>query len=199
MPENTVKAMYKAIDIGVSTIEMDCLITKDSMVILSHNNALNPLHTLKPGGSELDPDKDYIFYQMPFSELKQFDIGSKFYKNFPKQKKYKDHIPLFNDLVDSAQNYIKVNNKKQVFYNIETKTSMGTSGDGKYHPDPEVFIDLLISVIIEKKITPWVIIQSADVRTLQALHKKYPYVRTSILVPKRNHCSRKYGKAGICS
>src|SRR5690606_17001035 len=166
MPENTIPAMYKAIDLGVTTIEMDCLITKDSMVILSHNNALNPLHTLKPDGSELDADKDYIFFQMPYNEIKQFDVGSKSYTKFPQQKKQEAHIPLLANVIDSVQKYIQANKKKQVIYTIETRTSMGASGDGTFHPDPEVFVDLLITVVLEKKTTPWVSIQSADVRTL---------------------------------
>ena len=36
MPENTIPAMLKAIDLGVTTLEMDVVITKDKKVILSH-------------------------------------------------------------------------------------------------------------------------------------------------------------------
>ncbi|MGV3509009.1 MAG: glycerophosphodiester phosphodiesterase family protein, partial [Sphingobacteriaceae bacterium] len=78
--------------------------------------------------------------------------------------------------------YLKANNKPQVFYNIETKSS--PAGDNKLQPEPEVFVKLLMEVIEAKKITPWVIIQSFDFRTLQVLNKKYPHVRTSYLVQK---------------
>ena len=181
MPENTIPAMYKAIDLGVTTLEMDCMITKDSQVILSHNHALNPLHTLEPDGSELDSFRDYTLFHMPYPEIKRYDVGSKIYTRFPRQQKLEAYIPLLSDLIDSVEQYLGVNNKAPVFYNIETKYT-GSSGDGKLHPGPEVFVDLLMQVIIRKQIAPRVIIQSFDVRTLQALHKKYPNVRTSLLV-----------------
>src|SRR5690606_4325611 len=166
MPENTVQAMYKAIDLGVTTIEMDCNISKDSLVILSHNNALNPLHTLDLDGSVLKDQTDYSFFQMPYSQIKRYDVGTKFYEKFPQQRKMEAHIPLLADLIDSVQNYLKTSGKPQVFYNIETK-SMGFVNDGKLHPSPDIFVDLLMRVVMTKKVTPWVIIQSSDVRTLQ--------------------------------
>src|SRR5690606_21774209 len=66
MPENTIAAMIHAIDLGVTTIELDCQVTKDHQVIVSHDNSLNPAHTLKPDGSDLEPrsEKTYTLYQM---------------------------------------------------------------------------------------------------------------------------------------
>jgi glycerophosphoryl diester phosphodiesterase len=85
-----------------------------------------------------------------------------------------------SELIDSVQTYIKVNKRPQVFYNIETKSKAG--GDHKLHPEPETFVKLLMAVIEKKKITPYVTIQSFDLRTLQVLHQKYPQVRTAYLV-----------------
>lgn len=184
MPENTIPAMYKAIDLGVTTIEMDSHITSDGKVILAHDDYINPAHSYKFDGSEI-PKKDakkYVLYQMTYDELRKFDVGSKFFDKFPEQQKIKAHIPLLSDLIDSVQAYLKANNKTQVFYNIETKSE--PAGDNKLQPEPEVFVKLLMDVIETKKITPWVIIQSFDLRTLQVLNKKYPHVRTSYLVSK---------------
>lgn len=36
MPENTIPAMIKAIDLGVNTLELDVVITTDSQVLVSH-------------------------------------------------------------------------------------------------------------------------------------------------------------------
>ncbi len=41
MPENTIPAMLKALDLGVTTLEMDALITQDEKVILSHDAFFN--------------------------------------------------------------------------------------------------------------------------------------------------------------
>jgi glycerophosphoryl diester phosphodiesterase len=37
MPENTIIGFTKAVDIGVTTLEMDVVITKDGQVVVSHD------------------------------------------------------------------------------------------------------------------------------------------------------------------
>ncbi|RZJ79942.1 MAG: glycerophosphodiester phosphodiesterase, partial [Chryseobacterium sp.] len=165
-----------------NTIEMDTKVTADGEVILSHDDYMNPLMTTKPDGTFLTPEEKekFPFMQMPYSEIKKFDVGMKYFPVYPRQRKMKVGIPLLKDLIDSVQQYIKQTGKKQVFYNIETKSSR--AGDNTLNPVPEVFVKKLMDVLISKKITPYVIIQSGDERTLQVLHEKYPYIRTSYLL-----------------
>ncbi len=183
-PENTIPAMLNALKLGVTTLEMDTHITADSKVVLSHDDAVNPLFSLNPEGKEI-PKEDahkYAIYKMPYAEIARFDVGSKPYDKFPQQQKIKAHIPLLSDVIDSVQQYLKANKEPQVFYNIETKSN--PQYDNVYNPEPEKFVDLLMAVIQRKKITPYVVIQSFDKRTLQVLHQKYPQVKTSYLVAK---------------
>lgn len=182
MPENTIPAMIYAVDLGVTTLEMDAHITKDHKVILSHDPYFNRLFALRPDGTEIPKaeEKKHLIYQMNYDEIKKYDVGSKYYSAFPQQKKMKVSKPLLSAVIDSVQAYLKANNKPQVFYNIETKSK--PAGDNITNPEPEVFVKQLMDVIESKKITPWVIIQSFDIRTLQVLHKKYPQVKTSLLV-----------------
>lgn len=180
LPENTIIAMRHAIDLGITTLEMDTHITKDGKVVVTHDDYLSPSFMLTPEGKEIPKSdaKKYPVYQMDYSLLKQFDLGTKFHSEFPQQQKIKSYIPLLADLIDDVQKYSK--GKKQMFYNIETKCS--EKGDGIVNPGPEEFVKLLMDVIEKKGITPYVVIQSFDKRTLQVLHKKYPQVRTSFLV-----------------
>jgi glycerophosphoryl diester phosphodiesterase len=182
MPENTIPAMKNAIDLGITTLEMDTHITVDGQVVLSHDEYINPLFSLGRDGKDISADeaKQLVLYKMPYAVLKQYDVGSKYYSKFPRQKKMKTYMPLLGELIDSVQNYIKSGHKRQVFYNIETKCS--AEGDGLYNPQPEEFVRLLMDVIEKKKITAYVVIQSFDKRTIQIIHKKYPDVRTSYLV-----------------
>ena len=182
MPENTIPAMRKAIDLGVTTLEMDTHITRDNQVVLAHDDYINPLFMLSPEGNEISKAEaeNYALYQMNYEQVRKFDVGSKFHSGFPEQQKLKTYIPLLTEVIDSVQAYLKIKNKPQVFYNIETKSK--PAGDNRLHPDPENFVKLLMAVIREKNITPWVIIQSFDPRTLQVLHRTYPQVRTSFLV-----------------
>src|SRR5690606_10507427 len=156
-----------AIDLGVTTLEMDANITQDGQVILSHDPYINRLFALRPDGTEIPKaeDKKLLVYQMEYAEIKKYDVGSKYYSAFPQQKIMKVCKPLLSDVIDSVQGYLKATGKPQVFYNIETKSKV--SGDNISNPEPEVFITLMMDVIENKKNAPWVIIQSFDVRTLQ--------------------------------
>lgn len=195
MPENTIIAMRNAIDIGVTTLEMDTHITKDGQVVVTHDDYLSPSFMLTPEGKEIPKAdaKKYPIYQMDYTLLKQFDLGSKFLAAFPEQKKIKTNIPLLADLIDDVQTYSK--GKKQPFYNIETKCS--AKGDGIVNPGPEEFVKLLMDVIRKKGITPYVVVQSFDKRTLQILHKKYPEVRTSFLVDNKNTVAENLADLGF--
>ncbi|MFD1258062.1 glycerophosphodiester phosphodiesterase [Mucilaginibacter terrae] len=186
MPENTIPAMLNAVDIGVTTLEMDTHITADGKVVLSHDDGFNPLFALTPDGKEITKQEasKYALYQMPYAEIAKFDVGSKYYDKFPQQKKLKAQIPLLADVIDSVQGYVKGKSKPQVFYNIETKSS--AKNDNIYNPSPEKFVQLLMGVIEQKKITPYVVIQSFDKRTIQVLHQKYPQVKTSYLIENKN-------------
>jgi len=186
MPENTIPAMLYSLSLDeITTLEMDVKVTADRKLVLGHDNYLNPWFTRKPNGEDLKEDEkeNYAIMQMTYDELSQFDVGMKGHHLFPKQRKMEVSIPLLEDVIDSVQHFIKKEGRTQVFYNIETKSS--EVGDHKYNPVPEEFVKLLMEVVEKKGITPYVIVQSADVRTLQVLRKKYPHVRTSYLVGAR--------------
>lgn len=183
MPENTVMAMKNAMSFpNITTLEMDTHITKDGKVVVAHDDYLSPKYVLTPDGKEIPKEdaKKYNIFKMDYALLKTFDHGTKFYKDFPQQKKVAAHIPLLEDLIDSVQAEIKNKGLKPYFYNIETKCSQ--KGDGITNPSPEVFVEKLMAVILKKKIEPYVVIQSFDKRTLQIIHKQYPTIKTSYLV-----------------
>ncbi|MFC3563374.1 glycerophosphodiester phosphodiesterase family protein [Pedobacter jamesrossensis] len=185
-PENTILAMQNTMKIdGITTLEMDTHITKDGKVVVTHDDYLSPSFMRTPDGQDI-PDSDakkYPIFGMNYNELKEFDLGSKPLAGFPEQQKIKLQIPLLEDLIDAVQKDIKANKRKQFFYNIETKC--GPAGDGVTNPEPAVFVKLLMDVIQKKGITPYVVIQSFDKRTIQLIHEKYPNVRTSFLVANK--------------
>lgn len=197
MPENTIPAMYHAIDLGMTTLEMDTHVTEDQEVVVTHDDYLSPAFMLDPQGREI-PKSDarkYAVFQMDYAALKQFDLGSKYYEAFPRQKKLKSYIPSLGALVDAVQQYLKETGKKQVFYNIETKCS--PEGDGSLNPDPETFVSLLMDVIEKKGIQEFVVIQSFDKRTLQVLHRKYPRIKSSYLVANKKSFEENIAELGF--
>jgi glycerophosphoryl diester phosphodiesterase len=182
MPENTIPAMLKAIDLGVTTLEMDVVVTSDKKLILSHEPFFNHDITTTPDGGEFTAaeEKGLNIYQMSFKETQKYDVGLKTNPRFPQQEKLKAVKPLLSDIIDDVEAYIRLKGVRPVFYNIETKTTPAT--DGIFHPAPEVFVDLLMEVIKKKRLESLVIIQSFDYRTLQILHRKYPNIKTAALI-----------------
>lgn len=188
MPENTIPAMLKALDLGVTTLEMDIAFTKDSVAILSHEPFFN--HEISSVlvvnyGTKYEPipeakEKDYNIYKMTFAETQQYDVGMKPHPRFPQQQKIAVHKPSLAALFDSVRNFMMTRRRPLPYFNIETKTQPAT--DNIYHPAPEAFVDMLMKVIDEKQVRDFVTIQSFDIRTLQYLYKKYPSVSTALLI-----------------
>ncbi len=182
MPENTIPAMIKAIDLGVTTLEMDASISKDKQVFLSHEPFFNHEITTKPDGSfiEESAEKRYNMFQMNYAEIQKYDVGLKPHPRFLTQQRVAAFKPLLANLFDTVQAYCLEKHLPIPQFNIETKTNAKT--DGLYHPGPKEFVDLLVGVIRSKKMETKVIIQSFDIRTLQYLHAKYPEFKTALLI-----------------
>lgn len=181
-PENTIPGFLKAIDLGATTLEMDLVITKDKKVILSHEPFFNHEITTLPNGEYVSEsnERELNIYEMVYSEVKKYDVGQKAHPRFLQQQKIKANKPLLTEVIDSVEMHAKTNNKQPLFYNIETKIQPQT--DNVYHPEPQEFVDLMMAVILEKKIQNRVIVQSFDSRSLQYLHQKYPSIKTALLV-----------------
>ena len=181
-PENTIPGFLKAIDLGATTLEMDLVITKDKKVILSHEPFFNHEITTLPNGEYVSEsnERELNIYEMVYSKVKKYDVGQKVHPRFLQQQKIKAKKPLLAEVIDSVEIHAKTNNKQPLFYNIETKIQPQT--DNVYHPEPQEFVDLMMAVILEKKIQNRVIVQSFDSRSLQYLHQKYPSIKTALLV-----------------
>lgn len=181
MPENTIPAMINGVRTGVRTLELDCQITADGKVMVSHDPVMSSNIMLKPDGSEIakGEEKKYVLYKMSYDSIRLFQEGVKQHPDFPGQKLVKTYKPLLADLIDSVENYVKINHLKPVYYNMETKSR--PAGDNITNPVPDVFVKLLMAVITEKKIADRVIIQSFDPRTLQVLHREWPQMKTAFL------------------
>ncbi len=181
MPENTIPAMLNAIELGVSTLEMDLQISKDKKVIVSHDPYFNHNFTTTPEGKFLSAaeSRKLLLYNMDYSNIKRYDVGLKYYPDYPQQKKIAVHKPLLADLIDAAEKYAAGKGRKML-YNIEIKSNR--KNDGINHPPVAEFVDLAMKVILQKGIGARTIIQSFDPRALIIMRRKYPAVATSLLI-----------------
>jgi glycerophosphoryl diester phosphodiesterase len=187
MPENTIPAMITALGLGVTTLEMDVVITKDKKVILSHEPFFNHEITTTEYGDYIteQQEKKLNIYNMTFEETQKYDVGLKAHPRFQQQKKMAATKPLLSQVFDTIQKEMMVRKRPYPYFNIETKSTSAT--DNIYHPKPEEFVELLMAVIKEKQMEDFVIIQSFDYRTLMYLHQHYPIIKTALLIEENKY------------
>jgi glycerophosphoryl diester phosphodiesterase len=185
MPENTIPAFLLALDSNVTTVELDLAITKDKQVIVSHEPWMSAEICLNPDGNPFTKkdEKKFNIYQMTYEQVRQWDCGSKVHERFPEQKKLIVTKPLLSDVIVAIENHIKNFTKYEVDYNIEIKSERAT--DGKFHPKPEEFSDMVYQLIDQYLPLDRVVIQSFDFRVLKYWHKKYPEVRLAALIDNK--------------
>lgn len=181
-PENTIPAFLTALDYGVTTLELDVVITKDKKVVVSHEPWMFSGICLTPDGNTISEkdEKRYNIYELTYEEVKKFDCGSIGNARFPEQEKIKISKPLLSDVIVAAETHIKSYTRYEVDYNIEIKSEKELYG--KFQPHPEEFSDLVFNLIDQYLPLDRVVIQSFDFKVLQYFHEKYPQVRLAALV-----------------
>jgi len=181
-PENTIPAFLAALDLGVTTIEMDLAVSKDGQLVVSHEPIMNPAICLTPDGATVkneDALKNNL-YSMDYEVIRKWDCGSLGNPRFPEQEKMKIHKPLLRDVIEAVETHIRNTSRYEVDYNIEIKSS--PEGDNTFHPAPEVFSVLVVNMLDQYLPMERVTIQSFDFRILKYIHEHFPKVRLAALV-----------------
>ncbi len=186
MPENTIPAFIKALELGVTTLEMDTVISRDKQVVVSHDPFLSHEICLTATGKAIteSEEKQYNIYKMTAAELAMFDCGSKVHPRFPQQQKLKVHKPLLIEVIEASERFAKQKSLRPPLYNIEIKSVATT--DNVFHPAPDEFSELVVGIIETEELIDRTTIQCFDVRTLQYIHKNYPAITLSLLVENAN-------------
>jgi len=196
-PENTIPAFITALDSGVTTVEMDLAITKDGQIIVSHEPWMSSAICLDSSGYTFTKkeEKHFNIYKMTYEEIKQFDCGSLGNSRFPDQQKISAVKPLLADVIVAIENHIKSYTRFEVDYNIEIKSD--DDGDGKFHPAPAEFSDMVYNLLDEYLPMDRVIIQSFDFRVLKYWHEKYPNIKLAMLVEDKNSVESHLNELGF--
>lgn len=167
-PENTMPAFEYAIEVGVDVLELDLAVTKDDVLVVSHDPLMNPLYCEGPAGPR-------AIREMTLAELRKWDCGAKANPKFPKQQAVPGtRVPTLDEVLSLAT-------KGKFHFNIETKISANRP---QYTPSPAEFSRLLADAIRKHGLVNRVIVQSFDFRTLHEMKKILPEVRLSALYEK---------------
>lgn len=182
LPENSIAGFLHAVELGVTTLEMDVVITKDQQVVLSHEPFMSHLICRDSSGVAINEaqEKTFNIYQMTYEQVSRFDCGSNGHPLFSEQKGVFTTKPLLSEVIQAVQQRVQELGLEPVCYNIETKSS--PKGDSIYHPTPEVFTELVLGVVENSGITKYTILQSFDPRTLQVAKNLNSKVQLALLV-----------------
>jgi glycerophosphoryl diester phosphodiesterase len=170
-PESTITAFLKAVELGVSTLELDVVVTKDSQIVVSHEPWMSDVICRYPDGSEVEPGsmlKTNIF-RMTYDEVLRYDCGTRRHPGFPEQVLESAGKPLLSEVFQAVEARLNTAIRSPVLYNIEMKSL--PQGDGLFHPDPAAFCRLLYQLLKEQDMLSKVSVQSFDIRTLQEMRK----------------------------
>lgn len=177
LPENSLPAFEKAIDLGVNTLELDIAITKNNEVVVSHEPFMSRTICFNHEGNEIPEDMDmkYNLYQMSHEEIKQFDCGTKFHPTYPKQDKIEVYKPLLSEVFELA-----VKKDSDVKFNIEIKSKPAYYGT--YTPYPKDYVKIVLDEVVQSGMFNRVNLQSFDLAILEEIKKQSPKMKVALLV-----------------
>ena len=178
-PENTLPAFAAALSLGVTTLELDTSVTKDGVVVVSHDARLNPDITRGPDGRWLNPPTRAV-RELTLDDLAHYDVGrikpgSEYSYRYPDQKRMDGvRMPTLSQVFQLARSA----GNREVRFNIEIKTSPEKPADALA---PDAFAKALLAAIERDGMSSRVIIQSFDWRALKAVQALAPKIPTSFL------------------
>lgn len=182
-PENTLPAFRRALDIGVTTLELDVGVTRDGVVVISHDRTLNPDHTRDASGRFLEREGPAI-RSLTWAELQAYDVGrlkpgTDYARQFPEQQPADGtRIPRLADLFEM----VRQSGDAYVRFDIETKLDPSRPEES---PAPEAFAHALVAEIRKAGMVARASVQSFDWRTLQAVQRIAPELPTVYLSIQR--------------
>jgi glycerophosphoryl diester phosphodiesterase len=178
-PENTLPGFAKALGLGVTTLEMDLAVTKDGVVVVSHDPALNADITRGPDGRWLTAPTPRIL-ELTYADLKRYDVG-RLRPGSPYAMLYPDQAPVDGTRIPTLREVYDLARRAgndEVRFNIETKID---PGQPELTPPPAAFVKAVVDVVREAKAAGRTVVQSFDWRTLRLVQETAPEIETVCL------------------
>lgn len=185
-PENTLPAFAKAMEIGVSTLELDTGITKDGQVVVSHEPVVTSLlcQDTAPAfpGDPMYPYVGKAIHDLTLAEVKTLDCGTRrpadpAHDPFvaTQQPVPGTKMPTLDEVYDLADKY----GARNVHFNVETKID---PTQPKQTVDPDTFTRKVTEVIARHKGIDRSTLQSFDWRTLRISEELTPQLKRVALI-----------------
>jgi len=172
-PENTLPAFARALEIGVSTLELDIGVTADGVVVVSHDPALNPAITRDAAGQWIAGPRGPLIRALTHAQLRAYDVGrikpdTPYARTFAQQHPLdRARIPTLDEVIDMVRD----RRASHVRFNIETKLNPSAPEDTV---GVDAMVNALLGVIRENAVRERVSIQSFDWRSLKRVQELDP-------------------------
>ncbi len=164
-PENTLPAFEYAIAQGVDALELDMAVTRDNVIVVSHDPYLEP--PVCTG-----PQPKATIHELTLAEVRKWDCGAQRNPAFPRQE------PVPGTRMPTLDEVFALAPKGAFLFNIETKSF---PDHPELTPPPEEFARMVLEEIRRHHLESRVILQSFDFRTLHAMKKLAPEIRLAAL------------------
>jgi glycerophosphoryl diester phosphodiesterase len=170
-PENTPAAFSRALEIGVTTLELDASMTRDHQVVVSHDPRLQRDLTRDAAGEWL-PGPGPFISELGLEELQRYDVG-RARPGGAVALRFSEQVPADGERVPTLASVLALASSRapHVRFNVETKISPLEPGQT---PGPEAFADAVIRVLREAGVLERSALQSFDWRTLQHARRVAP-------------------------
>lgn len=178
-PENTLGGFSLALGLGVTTLETDIAVSRDGVLLISHDPALNPDITRGPDGQFLGA-RGPVIWHTDFADLQRYDVGrlkpgTRYAAQFPQQQPADGaRLPKLDELFALANKP----GHDDVRLALEIKVSP-TAPDETLAPEP--FAHKVVAAVRAAGMARRTTILSFDWRALQAVQKLAPDIPTVYL------------------
>ena len=178
-PENTLAAFARALEIGVTTLELDVGLSRDGHLVVSHDPRLNPA-IVRAGDGRWLAGFGPPLRQLSLAEIQRYDVGridpnSRYAQRFPDQAPADGaRMPTLDDVIALTQ----AAGNRTIRFNVETKLKP-TEPDLTVGPDR--FADAVVAGLRAGGIADRATIQSFDWRTLARVQAVAPEIPTVYL------------------
>ena len=194
-PENSLEGFVSAIDLMVNTVEMDVVISKDKQVVVSHEPWISSTICWGRNDKPVAEGKGLNIYQMDYDEVTNYNCGSQPHPDFPLQAKFSTFKPLLSEVITEVESNASALEIPAPKYNIEIKST--PESDDVFHPKPMGFVELVLAQINSSGVHDRVIIQSFDVRALQASKQLDASIPVALLISETNGFEKDLEKLGF--
>ena len=175
-PENTLPAFEYAIDVGVQYLELDLAVTKDNVLVVSHDPHISKVICLDPKSQPIQTEP--LIHTLTLAQVKKYDCGTLKNPRFLNQQPVPGtRIPTLREVFQLVKKSKKPAAAKLRF-NIETKIF---ADHPEYTVTPEKFAELLIKELKSQGMTKRTVIESFDYRVFPEIRKLETSVEISAL------------------